>query len=90
MTTGWASPSSLEHYPVLGRWQIDRGGSALAGGDPADLGRGGATLGAMPRPVSNPPNPWAGEHLEYLGEPPTAELTVYEEHARSILSVVCW
>lgn len=40
----------------------------------------------MPRPVANPPNPWATEHVEWLGEPPPAELAVYEEDARSILS----
>lgn len=40
----------------------------------------------MARPVSNPPNPWASEHVELLGEPPDAELQVYEEQARSILS----
>jgi DNA repair photolyase len=38
------------------------------------------------RPVSNPPNPWQTVHAEYLGEPPEAELEIYEEHARSIIS----
>src|SRR4029453_11003656 len=38
------------------------------------------------RPVSNPPNPWHPVHAEYLGEPPEAELEIYEEHARSIIS----
>ena len=38
------------------------------------------------RPVSNPPNPWQTVHAEYLGEPPEAELELYEEHARSIIS----
>ena len=28
----------------------------------------------MPRPVSNPPNPWETLHAEWLGEPPEAEL----------------
>lgn len=40
----------------------------------------------MPRPVSNPPNPWAGPHVEYLGPPPEATLHVYEERARSIVT----
>lgn len=40
----------------------------------------------MPRPVSNPPNPWASEHVEWLEPPPPARLEVYEEEAKSILS----
>ncbi len=40
----------------------------------------------MPRPVSNPPNPWESVHAEWLGEPPEAELQVYEEEARSIIA----
>jgi DNA repair photolyase len=40
----------------------------------------------MPRAVSNPPNPWASQHVELLGEPPPAELTVYEERAKSIVA----
>jgi hypothetical protein len=40
----------------------------------------------MDRPVSNPPNPWSTSHVEWLGEPPQAQLTVYEEHAKSILA----
>jgi DNA repair photolyase len=40
----------------------------------------------MPRPVSNPPNPWESRHAEWLGEPPAAELQVFEEEARSILA----
>lgn len=40
----------------------------------------------MPRAVSNPPNPWESQHVDWLGEPPPAQLTVYEEQARSILS----
>lgn len=39
----------------------------------------------MPRPVSNPPNPWSTTHVEWLGEPPPVELTVYEERAKSAL-----
>jgi len=40
----------------------------------------------MPRPVSNPPNPWQSVHAEYLGEAPAAELEVFEEEARSIIA----
>ena len=36
--------------------------------------------------VSNPPNPWADGHVEWLGEPPEVELRVFEETARSILT----
>lgn len=36
--------------------------------------------------VKNPPNPWATHHVEWVGEPPEAELQVYEERAKSILS----
>ena len=39
-----------------------------------------------PRKLSNPPNPWQSNHVEWLGEPPDAGLKVYEETARSILS----
>lgn len=38
------------------------------------------------KPISNPPNPWRHEHVEWLGEPPQAELVVYEQKARSMLS----
>ena len=40
----------------------------------------------MPHRVSNPPNPWASEHVEWIGEPPAAGLVVHAEDARSILS----
>ncbi|HZJ70965.1 MAG TPA: PA0069 family radical SAM protein [Planctomycetota bacterium] len=40
----------------------------------------------MPRLVSNPPNPWSSQHVELLGPAPPAELVVYEERARSIVS----
>jgi DNA repair photolyase len=40
----------------------------------------------MPRLVSNPPNPWISRHVEWLEEPPAAELVVYEEEAKSILA----
>lgn len=40
----------------------------------------------MQRPVSNPPNPWLTRHVEWLDEPPQAELVVYEETAKSVLT----
>jgi len=40
----------------------------------------------MPRRVDNPPNPWTSVHVELLGEPPLARLSVHEERASSILS----
>lgn len=40
----------------------------------------------MARPVSNPPNPWAGPHVEWLGEPPPAGFQVFEEEAKSALT----
>ena len=44
----------------------------------------------MPRPVSNPPNPWSrasgGYEIEWLGPAPTAEVHVYEEDAREVLA----
>lgn len=43
-------------------------------------------MSAVPRPVANPPNPWASTHVEYLGEPPPAALEVYEEQARTIIA----
>jgi DNA repair photolyase len=43
-------------------------------------------MAPVPRPVSNPPNPWSSRHVELLGEPPAAELVVYEERARSIVA----
>lgn len=36
--------------------------------------------------VQNPPNPWATHHVDWLGEPPEAELVVFEEQARSVLN----
>jgi DNA repair photolyase len=38
------------------------------------------------RRISNPPNPWLTTHPEWLGEPPEAELEVFEEEARSIIA----
>ena len=43
-------------------------------------------MSGVPRPVSNPPNPWSTSHVEWLDEPPTAELEVFEEEAKSVLS----
>lgn len=40
----------------------------------------------MARPIDNPPNPWHSTHVEYLGDRPSAELKVYHERAKSILS----
>jgi len=36
--------------------------------------------------VDNPPNPYLGEYRQWLGPPPEAKLTVYEEHADSALA----
>jgi DNA repair photolyase len=38
------------------------------------------------RRVSNPPNPWAATEVEWLGEPPAAELEVYEEEVQRALA----
>jgi DNA repair photolyase len=40
----------------------------------------------MPRPVQNPPNPWASTQVEWLEQPPNATLQIFEERAKSILS----
>lgn len=40
----------------------------------------------MLRPVSNPPNPWQSESVELLDVAPMAQLTVYEERSKSVLS----
>jgi len=40
----------------------------------------------MPRLVSNPPSPWQSQAVEWLEEPPTSALEIYEEEAKSILS----
>ena len=39
----------------------------------------------MPRPVSNPPNPWLSRSIEWLDEPPEAALEVFEEDAHSLI-----
>lgn len=43
-------------------------------------------MGVVPRQVSNPPNPWISSHVEWLEEPPTAALEVFEEEAKSVLA----
>ena len=43
------------------------------------------TIG-LPERLWNPPNPYLSEHRELLGEPPTAELEIYADASRSILS----
>ena len=40
----------------------------------------------VPRPISNPPNPWLSTEVEYLEEIPPAELEVYEEEAKRALA----
>jgi len=40
----------------------------------------------MLKPISNPPNPWDSTYVEWIGEPPEAELQVFEEEPRSILA----
>ncbi|MEM7203533.1 MAG: PA0069 family radical SAM protein [Planctomycetota bacterium] len=40
----------------------------------------------MVRPIDNPPNPWLSSHVDYLGPPPDADLVVYEEEVKSVLS----
>ena len=40
----------------------------------------------MPRPISNPPNPWDSTTVEWLGPPPAARLQAFEEVAKSALS----
>lgn len=38
------------------------------------------------RSVDNPPNPWGGPDVEYLGEVPPARLEVFEDRSRTIVS----
>ena len=40
----------------------------------------------MPRPISNPPNPWSTTYVDWLGDPPPSELQVFEERAKTVLS----
>ena len=42
--------------------------------------------GAVPRPVSNPPNPFESTHLEWLEDTPEVHTEVFEEEAKSILA----
>jgi len=40
-----------------------------------------------PLPIANPPNPWASTDVQYVeGEAPHADLQVFEDHTRQILS----
>src|SRR5687768_6118738 len=39
-----------------------------------------------PRPLSNPPNPWAKTAVEYLDEQALTEVQVFEDHTRNILA----
>lgn len=39
-----------------------------------------------PQPIANPPNPWRSAEVEYLEEIPRAELEIYEDHSKEILS----
>jgi len=43
-------------------------------------------MALAPKRVWNPPNPYLSEQRELLGEPPAAELEVYEDESKSILS----
>jgi DNA repair photolyase len=36
--------------------------------------------------VNNPPNPWNDIHKEWLDAPPPADMEVYEEHAKTVVS----
>jgi DNA repair photolyase len=40
----------------------------------------------IPRPVSNPPNPWSTTEVEYLEQAPDVKLQVFEDHTKQILS----
>src|SRR5262245_688632 len=39
-----------------------------------------------PRLVSNPPNPWRSDYVEWIDAPPLVALEVYEEEAKSIIA----
>jgi DNA repair photolyase len=43
-------------------------------------------LAMRPIPAANPTNPWSTTEVEYLGEPPTIGLQVFEDHTKEILS----
>jgi len=40
----------------------------------------------VPRRVSNPPNPWASSHVEWLERAPEVALEVFEERARTVIA----
>src|SRR5688500_3084920 len=44
------------------------------------------SIAVKPEPISNPPNPWATTEVDYLGEPPTAEVQVHIDRTRTILA----
>lgn len=52
------------------------------------LGRGSGyyTFVQVPRPQNNPPNRFQEAHIEWEGEPPPADLRVYEEQTKSALA----
>ncbi len=39
-----------------------------------------------PREVANPPNPWLSTTIDWIGEPPSQPVRVWEDHTRNILS----
>jgi DNA repair photolyase len=41
---------------------------------------------SAPRRISNPPNPWRSDYVEWLDAPPLVALEVYEEEAKSIIA----
>src|SRR5689334_5228245 len=74
--------------------QLGRIACAAMDGGPPLVWEGGfdtvhefSILGGMrPIPVANPTNPWSTTEVEYLGEPPTVRLQVFEDHTKEILS----
>ena len=40
----------------------------------------------IPRPISNPPNPWSTTEVEYLEQAPDVKLQVFEDHTKQILA----
>jgi DNA repair photolyase len=61
----------------------DRGWVAIS----LDLNRRAGTLSVVgPRPLSNPPNPWASTVVQYLEGPPEARIEVFEDHTKGILA----
>jgi DNA repair photolyase len=43
-------------------------------------------VSVRPRPLSNPPNPWASTIVEYDEGPPDTKVEVYEDHTKGILA----